>query len=653
MDISNILIPVAIFGILGIIVGSGLGFASIKLKVEEDERLPDLLDALPSANCGGCGFAGCGAFANALVKGTAQPNGCPVGGQECAAALASILGIEHVEADKEVAFVNCIGSCSVASNKYDYVGLNDCTAMSYLPAEGAKSCEYGCLGGASCFRACPFGAIEMKDNIATILPDKCVGCGVCVETCPKSLIDIKPYGKLVTVGCSSRDVESVVKNNCSVGCISCHECHKACGFEAIKIEDNLASIVYANCTNCNNCVVKCPTSAIRQRVPAMYNAITTNSVEEVKAAIADPDKIVVVSSAPAVRVALAEMFGHQAGTWSEGKMISALRKLGADYVLDIDFSADMTIMEEASELLDRITNGGTLPMLTSCCPNWVDFMEREFPGNLEHLSSAKSPILMQGATVKSYWAKEQGIDPSKIVNITLAPCDIKKFEIDRKEFNDAGKIVGNENMRDMDICFTTTEFGNWIKEEGIDFDSLEESTFDEFMGVGSGAGLIFGSTGGVMEAAARTAYYMVTGNNPDPDFLKETEVRGFESSRTATMDLGGTEIKVAVVYGLDNARKLMDEIKAGTAEFHFMEVMSCRGGCISGPGQPSVGDEGRLARVNALRGGDQALDVRLSYENPAVKEAYAKYFDKPLSHKAHDLLHTAYGKNLDNPQKHH
>ena len=272
MEITSILVPIVSFGIVGLAIGGGLGFAGKKLKVEEDERLPLIIDELPSANCGGCGYAGCAAFANALIEGKAPVTGCPVGDSTMAEKIADILGVSVGETSQQVAFVKCIGGCSVAKNIYDYSGIEDCTAMSYLPASGSKSCSYGCLGGGSCVRACPFDAITMEDGIAVILKDKCVACGACVDVCPKSLIELIPFSSEVTVGCSSHDKGPVVKSHCGVGCIGCRLCVKSCEFDAISVNDMLAKVDYAKCTNCNACVQKCPANTIRSesysKVPA-------------------------------------------------------------------------------------------------------------------------------------------------------------------------------------------------------------------------------------------------------------------------------------------------------------------------------------------------------------------------------------------------
>ncbi|MDR1138598.1 MAG: iron hydrogenase small subunit [Clostridiales bacterium] len=374
----------------------------------------------------------------------------------------------------------------------------------------------------------------------------------------------------------------------------------------------------------------------------MAEIMRYNPISEIEDAVKDHNKIVIISTAPAVRVALGEMFGKPAGAFVEGKMVSALRKLGADYVFDINFGADMTIMEEAAELVDRIQNGtGVLPQFTSCCPGWVNFVEKSYPQIIPHLSTAKSPICMHGPTVKTWFAQQHNIDPRNICNVVLTPCTIKKFEIAREEMNAAGVEYGDPTMRDMDHCITTVELGNWLKQHNIDWDTLPESDFDDLMG--SGAGAIFGKTGGVMEAAIRTSYYIVNGTNPQPDFVKATPVRGFDGIRAADIDLGGTTIKVAVAHGLANAKILVEQAIAGTSPYHFVEIMTCKGGCIGGPGQPPTDDEGRKARIAALQNKDDGMTVRHSHENPSIKEAYAKKYKQPLSHEAHKVLHTTFG----------
>ena len=275
------------------------------------------------------------------------------------------------------------------------------------------------------------------------------------------------------------------------------------------------------------------------------------------------------------------------GSLVQGKMVALLRALGVDYVLDTNFAADLTIMEEASELVERITTGNKpLPQFTSCCPAWVKFAETYYPEMLPHISSAKSPIGMQGPTIKTYFAKKMGIDPAKIVNVALTPCTAKKFEIRRDEMRDAGKYLGIDDMRDMDYVITTRELARWAKEENIDFSSLEDSNYDQLMGEASGAGVIFGNTGGVMEAAVRTAYYLITGERPPQNLYQLEAVRGYDGLREASLEIAGITVNLAIVHGTANARKMIDRVKQGGKPYHFIEVMTCPGGCIGGGGQP-------------------------------------------------------------------
>jgi len=433
---------------------------------------------------------------------------------------------------------------------------------------------------------------------------------------------------------------SIVRDNNK--CVLCRRCVNACkniqtvsvidtmnrGFEttvACAFEKNLADVA---CVNCGQCIVACPTGALREN----------DSTEAVWAAIADPDKYVIVQTAPAVRAALGEEFGYEIGTPVTGKMAAALRRLGFDKVFDTNTAADLTIMEEGTELLDRIKNGGALPLITSCSPGWVKFCEHNYPDFIPNLSSCKSPHEMFGAVLKSYYAEKNNIDPAKIVVVSVMPCVAKKFEADREELG--GKFA------DVDYVITTRELARMIKEQGINFAALEDETFDDPFGVNTGAGVIFGATGGVMEAALRTVAEILDGK--ELASLDFEAVRGTEGIKEATLTLGGQEVKVAIAHGLGNARALLDSIKEGKANYHFIEIMGCPGGCVTGGGQPIVPAKVRMGidlkaeRAKALYAEDKAAPVRQSHKNPDIEKLYKEYFEKPGSHKAHELLHTHY-----------
>ena len=391
------------------------------------------------------------------------------------------------------------------------------------------------------------------------------------------------------------------------------------------------------CIHCGQCTQVCPVDSLTERY----------EYQDIREAVADPDKIVIVSTSPSVRVGLGEEFGMPAGAFVEGKMVALLRKLGVDYVLDTNFAADLTIVEEASELIERITKGrGPLPQFTSCCPAWVKFAEIYYPEILPHISSAKSPIGMQGPTIKTFFAKKMGIDPTKIVNVALTPCTAKKFEIRREEMSDAADYLKIEGLRDMDAVITTRELAIWAREAGVDFASLEDSAYDDYMGEGSGAGVIFGNTGGVMEAALRTAYELITGKEAPAPLLDLQPVRGYEGIREASLDVDGLTVNVAIVYGTANVRKMIERIKSGEKQYHFIEVMTCPGGCIGGGGQPKtmlpVADDARKARIASLYTRDASMKVRKSHENESIKKLYEEFYGKPLSELAEKMLHTMY-----------
>jgi NADH-quinone oxidoreductase subunit G len=380
------------------------------------------------------------------------------------------------------------------------------------------------------------------------------------------------------------------------------------------------------CINCGQCIHVCPVAAIKEQT----------SIKEVWKAIEDPNKVVVVQEAPSVRVALGEDLGLPVGSLVTGKMHAALKKLGFDYVFDTNFAADLTIMEEGSELIKRVKEGGVLPMFTSCCPGWVKFMEHFYPDLLPHLSTCKSPQQMFGAMAKTYFAREYNLDPSKIVSVSVMPCTAKKFECQRPEMKSSG-------FQDVDYVLTTRELARMIKEAGIDFANLQDDPALELMGKYSGAGTIFGATGGVMEAAIRTAYRLITGK--ELENIDVQPVRGIKGIKAATIDANGLMVKVAVAHGLGNARTLLEEVRSGKSPYHFIEVMACPGGCVGGGGQPIGFDLSvRETRGCTLYAEDKAMACRKSHQNPAIQKIYKDYLGDPLGEKSHHLLHTEYTK---------
>lgn len=445
---------------------------------------------------------------------------------------------------------------------------------------------------------------EIDDSAAHMYRDnnKCILCRRCVAVCEKTQ-------GIGVIGANERGFKTFIGSAFDMG------------------------LGETSCVSCGQCIAVCPTGAIAEK----------DYTKDVMAAIADPDKHVIVQTAPAVRAALGECFDMPIGTNVEGKMVSALRLLGFDKVFDTDFAADLTIMEEANEFIGRVKNGGKLPLITSCSPGWIKYCEHYFPDMTENLSSCKSPQQMFGATAKTYYAEKMGIDPKNIVMVSIMPCTAKKFEIGRDDQNAAG-------VPDVDFALTTRELGRMIKRAGINFTALQDGKFDEPLGISTGAAVIFGATGGVMEAALRTAVHTLTG----ADVVDFPEVRGTEGIKEATYKVGDLDVKVAVASGLSNARELLTKVQNGEADYHFIEIMGCPGGCVNGGGQPQQPatvrnfTDLRAERAKALYAQDAAMPIRKSHENPAIKAVYEEFFGEPGSHKAHEILHTTYVKRTIN-----
>ena len=474
-----------------------------------------------------------------------------------------------------------------------------------LTCERNRNCELQTLADELGITDIHYDGVRNEYEIDSLSPsivrdnNKCILCRRCVNMCKN----------IQTVGAIDA-IERGFKT--SIGC---------------AFEKSLGEV---SCVNCGQCIAVCPVGALREK----------DATDDVWAALANPDKHVVVQTAPAVRAALGEEFGMEMGTPVTGKMAAALRRLGFDKVFDTDFAADLTIMEEGTELLHRIQNGGKLPMITSCSPGWIKFCEHNFPDMLDNLSSCKSPHEMYGAIIKSYYAEKMGIDPKSIFVVSVMPCTAKKYEAAREELSVNG-------MQDVDSVITTRELAKMIKQAGIRFTQLPDEKFDDPFGEeATGAGVIFGATGGVMEAAIRTVADIL--DNTSHTEIEYEAVRGLDGIKIASVQAGGKTIRAAVAHGLGNARELINKVKNGEVELDFIEIMACPGGCVNGGGQPIVSSKDRMdkdiraERAKAIYSEDKSLPIRKSHENPYIKKIYEEYLVEPCGHKSHELLHTHY-----------
>ena len=543
------------------------------------------------------------------------------------------VGLKHIKHD--------VGACRVCV--VEVQGKNDLLS----------SCNTLVEEGMVVYTHTPRVLSTRKLNLELMLSDHHLDC----PTCPKNGIcelkslcaelnirSIRPKGQVKTYEIDSSS-PSIVRNPNK--CIVCQRCITACkvlqtvdvlelygnGFEAIVRPVDGKSLIETKCVACGQCALVCPTAAIVEK----------DDTSLVWEALSDPKKHVVVQTAPATHVTIGEAFGLPRGTDITGKMVTALKMLGFDAVFDTNWSADLTIMEEAYELIHRIKNNGVLPQFTSCSPGWIKFVEEFYPDLIPHLSTCKSPQQMFGAVAKTYYAEKKGINPEDIFVVSIMPCTAKKYEAARPEMVSAQKYWNNPNVtRDVDVVLTSRELIRMIKEAGIDFANLPDSPYDPIMGEGTGAAQIFGATGGVMEAALRTAYEVVTGKTlPRLDF---EEVRGMKDIKEAAVEMNGVTIKVLVAHSLGAARKLMDKIRAGELkDYHFIEVMACPGGCIGGGGQPiPTTVEAREERIKGIYERDKKLPIRKSHENPEIKAIYQEFLKEPLGEKSHKLLHTHY-----------
>ncbi len=477
-----------------------------------------------------------------------------------------------------------------------------------------QNCELRTLAYDLGVRETPYPATRrlnrpVDDSSASIIrdPNKCILCKRCVAVCAR----VQEVSAIDSMNRGQNTVVSTFGNSGLAG---------------------------AYCINCGQCVLVCPTGALVEK----------SEVAEVWKALSNPKKTVVVQTAPAVRVAIGEAFGLPQGTPVTGRMVAALRRLGFNCVFDTDFTADLTIMEEGHELIHRLTNKGVLPMITSCSPGWIKFAEHFYPEQLPNLSSCKSPQQMFGPIAKTFYAEKMKLDPREMVVVSIMPCTAKKFEAKRPEMDGAFKywqkkmdLKDSEHFPDVDHVLTTRELARMLKEAGVDLAAMKEEAFDNPLGESTGAAVIFGVTGGVMEAALRTAYEVVTGKTlANLDF---EQVRGLDGIKQADIQVGDLTLKVAIANGLGNARVLLEQIKAGKSPYHFIEIMTCPGGCIGGGGQPLAhGKTTRNKRMAGLYKEDKSLPLRKSHENPSVQELYKQFLGKPLGHLSHELLHTRY-----------
>ena len=534
--------------------------------------------------------------------------------------------------------INAIGACR----------------MCVVEVKGARSlcaaCVYPVNEGMEVFTSTPKVLESRRTTLELILSDHNKSCLSCVRSGNCELQSLcNEYGVDQSRFTGATNSEPKDESTCylvrdNTKCILCRRCVAACRNQQVAVigpnargfdthigcafEMNLSDVP---CVACGQCIVSCPTGALKEK----------EEIPAVEAALADPNKVVVVAPAPAVRAALGEEFGLPIGTNVEGKMVTAMRRLGFDKVFDVDFGADLTIMEEGTEFIERLTHGGKLPMITSCSPGWIKYCEHYYPDMLDNLSSCKSPMQMYGAVIKTYFAEKNDLDPKNIFVVGVMPCTAKKFEKGRDDENAAG-------VPDVDAVLTTRELARMIKNHGIMFTELPDSEFDAPLGMSTGAGVIFGATGGVMEAALRTVVEIL--ENKPLKKLDFDDVRGIEGVKEASYMVAGKKVNVAVASGLSNAKKVLDAVKNGEKDYHFIEIMCCPGGCVNGGGQPiqpaSVRQDIdlRAARAKALYSQDAEMPMRKSHENPAVKELYDTYLEKPGSHKAHRILHTSYVK---------
>ena len=518
------------------------------------------------------------------------------------------------------------------------------------PARLVTACVYPVTEGMVIWTNTPKIMKSRKTNLELLLSNhdrKCLSC-VRSTTCELQKLCLE-YGVDETKFAGEKnnhkidDASPIIRDNNK--CVLCRRCVATCkhvqGIGVIGANDrgfdtHIGSIFEAplaetSCINCGQCIVSCPVGALYER----------DDTDKILDAIADPSKKVYICTAPSVRAQIGECFGYEPGTDCEGQMVAALKALGFDGVFDMNLTADLTIMEEATEFLGRVKNGGVLPMITSCSPGWIKYCEHYYPEFTENLSTCKSPQQMFGALVKTYFAEKEGIDPKDIFFVSAIPCTAKKFEVGRPGQSAAG-------VPDVDVAVTTREVGRMIAKAGIDFKALSDEKFDDPFDIGSSAGAIFGATGGVMEAALRTAAEVIEGKPLEK--LEFNEVRGVEGVKTASYKLGDITLNVAVASGTANAKKVLDAVKAGELDVQFIEIMACPGGCVNGGGQPiqpavvRATTDLRAVRAAVLYNDDAKADLRKSHENSAVKKLYDEYFGEPNSHKAHEILHTHYIK---------